>query len=157
MKIKIIIKRSYYKIIRPFRKAYWFLVRPETHGAKILIEHNGNFLFIRNSYGKKLWTFPGGGKDKNESPQEAAHRETLEEVGIVLSESTYLGEYTSRRQHKRDTVYCFHGVVSNSNYHIDPQEIEEAKWFPLSNIPEPTSFAVSEVLELYKEKVINRT
>lgn len=150
MKMPIIIKRTYYDIIRPFRKAYWYVVRPKTYGVKVLIEHDGKFLFIRNSYGKKLWTFPGGGKNKKETPQEAAHREALEEVGINLSESRHLGDYTSTRQHKRDTVHCFHAVVSDPTHSIDEDEVEEAQWFHSSNIPEPQSFAISEVLRLYK-------
>ncbi len=105
---------------------------------------------IRNSYGRKHWTFPGGGKKKNETPEAGAKREAKEEVGIFLENLVYLGDYFSRRQHKRDTVYCFYGKIDNDLFQIDNGEIEEGHWFALKEIPEFYYAAVEDVLMLYK-------
>lgn len=54
-------KRIFNKIANPILKIYWFIFRPKTYGVKVILRCGGKFLLIRNSYGKKHWTFPGGG------------------------------------------------------------------------------------------------
>ncbi len=110
---------------------------------------------IRNSYGKKHWTFPGGGKKKNETSAMGVKRETAEEIGISLEKSVYLGTYFSRRQHKRDTVYCFYSKIDNDQYKIDNDEIGEAGWFSLAEMPKFHSAAVEDVLGLYERYQTN--
>jgi len=52
----------------------------------ILENSIGQVLIVKSGY-KPYWTFPGGIIDPRETPKEAAIRETLEEVGIII-EST---------------------------------------------------------------------
>lgn len=132
---------------------YWFIARPETRGAKCLIEHDGKILMIRNSYGRKYWTFPGGYVEKNESPKEGAIREAHEEVGIRVADATLLGSYASNREYKRDMVHCFYAKVTSPEYTIDPIEIAEAKWFPLDQLPERCGSSVPRIMEMYKSVV----
>lgn len=142
------IKRLFYKIANPVRKIYWFIFRPKTYGVKVVLQCGGKFLLIRNSYGKKHWTFPGGGIKKGESAEEATKRETLEEVGVTVTKLKYLGEYHNARQYKKDTVYCFFSDVTSFEHQIDNDEVEEAKWFYLSDIPPNRSPAVQTVIDL---------
>ena len=139
-------------MINPFRTAYWFIFRPKTMGVKCLIENNEKFLMIRNSYGHRQWTFPGGGVDRNELPENAAQRETREEVGIEVTNLVPLGEYFSTRQYKKDTVYCFYAKVHSSYFKIDNDEVSEATWFSEADIPGRRSSAVDKVLNLYRLK-----
>lgn len=44
----------------------------------------GQALIVKANY-KPYWTFPGGIIDPNETPKEAAIRETLEEVGLKIT------------------------------------------------------------------------
>ena len=146
-----IMKKFFYIIINPCRKLYWFVFRPHTTGVKCLIEYNNKFLLIRNSYGIKHWTFPGGSVEKGELPSTAAQREAREEVGIELTPQL-IGQYSSNREFKQDTVHCFYGKVTSDYFKIDNDEIMEAAWFLETNIP-PTpvsSAAVTKVLNLYK-------
>ena len=145
-------KKIFYKIINPFRTAYWFIFRPKTMGVKMLIENNGRFLMIRNSYGHKQWTFPGGGVGRNEQPERAAQREAVEEVGIEVTSPIPLGEYFSTRQYKKDTVYCFYSSTHSDYFKIDNDEVSEAAWFVKNSIPEQRSSAVDKVLNLYQLK-----
>ena len=145
-------KKIFYKIINPFRTAYWFVFRPKTRGIKCLIENNGRFLMIRNSYGHRQWIFPGGGVDKNELPEKAAQREAREEVSVQVANLVPLGEYFSTRQYKKDTVYCYYGKVNSDYFKIDNDEVSEAAWFTEKDIPELRSSAVDKVLNLYRLK-----
>lgn len=145
------LKRLFYKFTMPLQRIYWLIFSPKTYGVKTLIECNGKFLMIRNSYGKKHWTFPGGGKKKDETPEAGAKRETREEVGIFLENLIYLGTYFSRRQYKKDTVYCFYSKIDNDLFQIDNDEVEEANWFAPKEIPEFHSVAVKDILALYEK------
>lgn len=145
---KILLIRWLYRLINPIRRFYWFIVRPSTFGTKVLIEYDGKYLMIRNTYGKGYWTFPGGGKHRNETPEDGAKREAREEVGIHLDSLIYLGEYFSQIEYKQNTVYCFCTQVDNGYFEIDPQEIAEARWFQSDQLPELQSSSVGKVLGL---------
>ncbi|OFZ10214.1 MAG: hypothetical protein A3D92_22165 [Bacteroidetes bacterium RIFCSPHIGHO2_02_FULL_44_7] len=147
-------KRLFYRILNPFRTAYRFIFRPKTTGVKCLVEHNGKFLMIRIAYGHKHWTFPGGGVDRGELPEIAAKREVREEVGIEVEKVTPIGEYFNTRHYSKDTVYCFYSKVASDYFSIDNNEVAEARWFSLSEIPAMQSFAVREVLNLYAKRSI---
>lgn len=133
-------------------KAYWFAFRPRTYGVKCLIEHDGRWLFIRNSYGVKHWTFPGGGIRRGELPEEAAKREVAEEVGIELDEVEPIGVYRSTKQFKRDTVYCFRALVDSPAHQIDGREVMESCWFPKTDVPRFRSRAVDCVIGFLEDR-----
>ena len=52
--------------------------------AIILIEENKLALIERHRAGKHYFSFPGGGIDEGEDPQQAAIREAEEELGIIV-------------------------------------------------------------------------
>jgi ADP-ribose pyrophosphatase YjhB (NUDIX family) len=111
--------------------------RPRTLGVKCVVEHDGRWLMIRNTYGRHHWTLPGGGG-----------REVREEVGIELAAVEPIGSYFSRRHYSRDTVHCFRARVDASDFRIDGKEVLEASWFAPTDIPEKHGAAVDEVLRL---------
>jgi ADP-ribose pyrophosphatase YjhB (NUDIX family) len=127
---------------------YRFVFRPRTFGVKCVIEHDGRWLLIRNTYGHGYWTLPGGGMHRRESPTEAAVREVAEEVGVRLARVEPIGSYFSRRHYSRDTVYCFRATVDSPAHEIDRKEILDAAWFARDSIPESRGAAVDEVLRL---------
>ncbi|OGY89465.1 MAG: hypothetical protein A3B30_01845 [Candidatus Komeilibacteria bacterium RIFCSPLOWO2_01_FULL_52_15] len=130
-------KRIFYKIINPFRRLYWFLVRPKTQGVKGVIFFNDKILMIRNSYTRgKYWTVPGGGIKRGETPLQAVRREVKEEVGIQSDAYQQIHTYNNIKEHKRDTVHVFITRVNDMSFRIDPSEILEARWFPVDNLPE---------------------
>lgn len=142
-------KQLFFKLALPIRRAYWFLFRPTTHGVKVVICHEDKILFIRNSYGKKYWTFPGGGVERGEAFDVAGKREVQEEVGIRLDAVTYLGEYSSNFEYKNDIVHCYAGDTQGLDLQIDESEVGEAKWCRFDTPPEPLSPSVKKILNLY--------
>jgi 8-oxo-dGTP pyrophosphatase MutT (NUDIX family) len=135
-----------YRVADQLRHAYWFVVRPHTRGVKCVIEHKDNWLLIRNTYGHRHWTFPGGRIKRNEQPLSAVRREVLEEVGIALDTFEYIGSYKSTKRHRQDTVFCFASPVIDNRHHVDGREVAEARWFPRSAMPDPHSRAVDRII-----------
>lgn len=134
-KIRYFVLRSFYKIINPIKRVYWFILRPRTRGAKALIVYGGKVLLVRISYAHMGWTLPGGGVDQHESFRDAALREAKEEVGISASNAEFFYEYENTHQYKRDTVQCFAVSVETPDFKIDELEIAEAGWFSFDALP----------------------
>ena len=130
----------------PIRKTYWFTFRPKNRGAKCLIENSGEFLLIRTTYGRKIWTIPGGGAKKGEGLVETAKREAYEETGLNVEKLRKIDEFLNTKEYKRDWVEIYHGYSTNRNISIDPIEIAEVGWFPASNLPEIRSARVDQAL-----------
>jgi 8-oxo-dGTP pyrophosphatase MutT (NUDIX family) len=135
-------------VLSSARTAYRFVFRPRTRGVKCVVEHDGRWLMIRNTYGHKYWTLPGGGVKRRESPADAARREVGEEVGVTLHDIEPIGQYFSRRHYSKDTVYCFRARVDSADHRIDGKEILEAKWIAPDAIPGSHGAAVDEILQM---------
>ena len=141
-------KKLIYRLIHPLRAAYWTIFRAKTIGVTCLIECDAKLLMIRHTYGHRRWTFPGGGVKKGETSEEAVQRECREEVGIELKNQIYLGEYFNNNE--LDMGHCFVCRVPDFYFRIDGEEVAEAGWFDLANIPTLHAPAVNKVLDLYQ-------
>ncbi|OGY88715.1 MAG: hypothetical protein A2677_02240 [Candidatus Komeilibacteria bacterium RIFCSPHIGHO2_01_FULL_52_14] len=147
-------KDLFYKFIHPFRRVYWFIVRPNTRGVKGIPIHGNSVLMIKNSYVRnKYWTFPGGRIKRGEDPRQAAHRETREEVGIDSKQYHFLHTYKNIKEHKRDTVYVFTTVVDSDSFKIDTAEVLEAQWFTIDALPAFLSPSIPQYIPLLKNRV----
>jgi len=113
-----------------------------------LIIKDSEILLIQHSYGSSYWTVPGGGVKTNESLPEAAKREVLGEVGIVVKNINKLGSVFYDEEYKKDTIWVFRTDVESSEVKIDELEIVEAKWFPIYNLPEDSSKLLRQYLAL---------
>jgi 8-oxo-dGTP pyrophosphatase MutT (NUDIX family) len=140
--------RVVYRFAHRLRRVYWFVYRPRTFGVKCVVEHDGRWLMIRNTYGGGYWTFPGGAIDAGETPEAAARREVAEEVGVALASIEPIGEYFSDLQYKRDTVYCFRAAVHTPEVVIDPAEIAEAAWIDPRAIPDFQATSVKRIVPM---------
>jgi 8-oxo-dGTP pyrophosphatase MutT (NUDIX family) len=107
-------------------------------GAAVIIERpDGRRLFVRHSY-RRRWGTPGGLLNRGETPDVAARREVLEEVGI---EVTLLGEpvvVVDPRPRRVDVIFRAgpaDGVDPDSVHRASP-EIDDVRWFPADALPE---------------------
>lgn len=103
--------------------------------------------------GSGMWTMPGGKLEFQESFEEAAYRETLEETGIKI---------------KNPKVICVNNeIVENAHFVtigllvtdfegdtkvMEPDEITEWKWFRSHELPKNIYFPSKKILENYKAK-----
>jgi 8-oxo-dGTP pyrophosphatase MutT (NUDIX family) len=143
------LRRAGYRLAYTVLRGYWFLVRPRMAGTLCLLVHEHQLLLIRNTYGRRGWTFPGGMMKRGETPEVCTRREVREEVGITLECVRSCGQFTARQAYRRDTIYVFVAQTPSAAVHIAPGEILEARWFPLAALPAVSSYA-QRALQLWR-------
>src|SRR3989338_692904 len=143
-------------------------VQREVSAGGIVFRKVGNtisFAVMKDSYGK--WTFPKGHVELGEDLEEAADRETLEELGLEqIRLLEYLGKidiWFRDKFHKKgqlihkDIHYYLFQTLAESQLHPDPEEhVYEAKWVSLSKVERVSSYAdmvpiVKRAIEILKQ------
>lgn len=95
-------------------------------GAHVLVEDGeGRILVVRSTYMGPGWMLPGGRVERNETPEDAAARETREETGIEVTVDRLLLVEAYR---PGDVSFVFGGRATGGR--LEPQlgEIAEAGW-----------------------------
>ena len=101
----------------------------------IVYRDDGKSLLVRGRFSRQEWALPGGGVNRNESYEQAAVRETLEEVGLRVHNLRYLGKANSHESYAKFSVRVF--AAHASDYDIKCNfEIMEARWFNMNYLPE---------------------
>lgn len=72
------------------------------HSCGVLLSYKGKYLLVR-SWGSDIWGIPKGGKEPDESEEEAATRELFEECNLFVKNLTHFLTYSTRR--KKFTVF----------------------------------------------------
>lgn len=149
------------KIIKFFRplllllaRSWWYITRPTTSGAKVIIRCQNEILLIKTTYGYN-YSLPGGGLKKNETPANAAKREVMEEVGIRLNKVIPLPSFVTHEEYKEDTVYSFYSEVTNKSYTLDSFEIDKAEWRPLDNLPK-LGTVTNKIISIYRNESLGK-
>ena len=115
-------------------RIYTFILHPMITGVRIMLIQNGQVLLVRHTY-LEGWYMPGGGVKRGESVDEAARRESREEVGTELGEIRLLGVYSNFEDRKNDQNVVFLCTDFQASLQHD-REIAEARFFPLIALPE---------------------
>lgn len=126
-----------------------------TRGVKVAaFDAQGRLLLVRHGYGRSdLWMLPGGGVGRRETPEAAARRELMEELGCRVGALALVGEYRSEAEGKRDRLWLYRGVTGDVP-EPDGREVIEARFFPLDALPLTISPATRRrVSELRGERV----
>ncbi len=108
----------------------------------VVIIEDGRVLMVQQTYqGARLWTFPGGSIEPDETPEMAARREAKEEVGLDVAISGLL--YCAPRRTSTGTYYCYLGRRTGDSGALrreprvsDAEEIHAACWFSLEQVRE---------------------
>lgn len=120
--------------------------------AAAIIVKDGQVLMVRRRVkeGQLSWQFPAGEVEPGESGEEAAVRETREEVGLTVAAIEPLGE----RVHPatgRTMVYVACEVVDGTPYVADEDELAEVEWCDrgklVEHVPYPLFGPVQEYVD----------
>lgn len=83
------------------------------------------------------WNLPGGAIDPGETVTEGLRREVREETGLEIEVGQLVGVYS--KPLKQEIVLAFRCQVTGGTLGvIDDDDIDESRYFPLSNLPGKT-------------------
>ena len=87
---------------------WWFVFRPQHHGAMIAVWLGDRILMVRHSYRSRL-SWPGGGVGRGEEPADAAIRELHEELGLAADRAAlvFVEKILERREYRYDHIWIF--------------------------------------------------
>ena len=130
------------QLLYRLRQTLLRITRWKARGVKLMLFNpEGKLMLVRNSYGRThLYVLPGGGIHRSETPERAAARETLEEVGIAAQGLRLVSVHRNQAEGKRDTIYLFTGFVVEAP-RADGFEVEEVGFFALDDLPATVSAA----------------
>ncbi|MER5678660.1 NUDIX hydrolase [Streptomyces sp. NPDC002238] len=122
-----------------------------------IIVDDGRVLMIRRRQreGKLLWAFPGGGIEAGESPEQAAVRETDEEVRLEVKAVRILGD----RVHPNTGVHMTYVAcepISGTAAIGDAEEIAEVAWVAHGEIPERVPYGLFPQVQEYLDGALPR-
>ena len=118
-------------------------------GAFVAILHNDKVLLVKPpdwvSQFSGHWNFPGGVVRDDESLEQGAKREALEETNIVCEVQDLL---FSDHNEKYDTsIAIFRAKYISGEVKIQTQEISDISWFGLKeSLEQPLAFNIKQVL-----------
>ena len=112
-----------------------FRIVPKKDRVRVVVyRDDGKILLVRGRFSRQKWALPGGGVKQNESYEQAAVRETLEEIGLKIHNLRYLGKANSHESYAKFSVRVF--AAHASDYDIKCNfEIMEARWFNIDHLP----------------------
>jgi 8-oxo-dGTP pyrophosphatase MutT (NUDIX family) len=103
----------------------------------VQIEDNKVALIERHRAGLHYYVFPGGGEDEGESLEQAAIRETMEELGLEVAIKQKVAEvHLGQKSHQvyflvEQTGGKFGSGIGEEFTHSDPNSPEEGIYFPI--------------------------
>lgn len=112
----------------------------------VLIQKDNEILLARSAHFKPgVYSAIAGFIDIGETAELAVHREVKEEVGLEVSELEYFGSQSW--PFPDSFMIAFKAKYLRGEIHIDGNEIEDAQWFNLNNLPElPPDSSISRKL-----------
>jgi ADP-ribose pyrophosphatase YjhB (NUDIX family) len=104
-------------------------------GANAIVERDGEVLLVRLNYGPRdgSWALPGGLVEEDETPEQAAIRETREETGFDIGVDGLLAMWMRPGFPILVVVYRAH--IESGALVVAPDEASEGRFFPRERLP----------------------
>lgn len=140
--------RALLRIAHRLRSLWWGWRKPRIRGVSILaFNAAGEVLLVRHSYGRDVWSVPGGGCGKHEKSLDAAKREFAEELRCSAENWQDLGVLKENLQGARVSSHVYRAELTGTPQ-PDMREIIEARCFALDALPDGLSRRVRPRLEM---------
>ena len=129
------VHRKLYRLADWARRRWWRIRKPRRHSAHVIaFDEAGRVLLVRHSYGRPVWTIPGGGVGRREDPADAAAREFREELGCALTGLVALEPSEHEVSGSRDLQHGFAARLAGVPV-ADKREIVDAELFDPDALP----------------------
>jgi 8-oxo-dGTP pyrophosphatase MutT (NUDIX family) len=126
-------------------------------GAGIFVLDKQDRLLLMKRSDNKCWGFPGGSTEPGEVVEEAAKRETIEEVNLNIGETSLFGVFSGPELYYKypngDEVYNVTIMFLSRDWHGEVKlnhEHTEWGWFSANEIPEDVSPPIRPIIEQFK-------
>lgn len=98
----------------------------------IIVRNNNQILMVRQrtDRGKLVWSYPGGGIEQGETPEEACIREVKEETGYEITLHGRMSEIKHKHTYRAEIIG---GTLSLDKTKPYNQEIVEVDWIDLQD------------------------
>lgn len=120
--------------------------RPKV-GVAVIILKDGKVLMQRRqgTHGAGTWSFPGGHLEFGESFEDCAHRETLEEVGIIIKNLKLMhvtNDLVNDEGTHYITVFMLADYSSGEPRVCEPDKSDACEWVDWDCMPRPLFFPI---------------
>lgn len=139
---------------------YWLLrtfgSQKDVAGVRVILIRDGRVVLIRHWFSPGIWTLPGGGIHKGETPNEAGKREVQEEIGYTICTfGGAVGVYEGRMGRRDSVIVLYTDDFEGSMRFVPNIEVMERSLFELDHLPPDLSPANRRRIEAYKSGVRN--
>ena len=134
--------------------------RPKV-GIGIIVVKDNKILFLqrKNAHGEGTWSLPGGHLEFNESLEDCAKRETLEESGVVMKNIKFAGltndVFRAEGKHYI-TIFMISDWDSGEANIMEPEKCTNMGWFDWNNLPQPLFLPMQNLINQNYDPFKNR-
>lgn len=122
------------------------MAEPEVRLATaVVLDTDGQTVLLHKREDFRLWALPGGGVEDDETPEQAAIRETFEETGYHIVIEKLIGQY--HRPQLNDIRIVYQGRVVGGQPIERGSETVKVGWFAPSELPKVLAPSVGEIIE----------
>lgn len=111
-------------------------------GIKAVVIRKGEILLLKNTY-QYYWSLPGGYLNSGESLKKSIEREIKEEIGINVKMERIIKIETRAKKPLVDIVVLCKYI--SGKIIVDNQEVEEAAFFKINELPNPEGMPKSQL------------
>ncbi len=140
------------RIAHALRLHWWRLTKRTVRGCNVIAANaRGEVLLVRHSYhARDTWMLPGGGIDRAEGLLDGAVRELAEETGCTLRRPAHICTVTLDRKGWTNLIELVCGLAEGVPM-ADGREIEEARFFATSALPQRTSGPTRQMIAKWQD------
>lgn len=111
-------------------------------GVGVIVIKDGKVLLLRrtSSHGEGTWCFPGGHLEFNESIENCAKRESLEESGVTIKNLRFVNitnDIFKEEKKHYITIFMVSDWESGEAKIMEPDKITDMGWFEWNDLPKP--------------------
>ena len=121
-------------------------------GVGVILVKNNKVLFgkRKNAHGEGTWSFPGGHLEFNESVEDCAKREVLEETDLRIKnvkKVNFTNDIFKKEGKHYITLFVLAEYSSGEAKIMEPEKTEKWAWFSWDSLPEPLFLPIENLLK----------